>query len=330
MKILLLIKWHDIERFNGLFDFLTGLINSVKRKGYGAELVILNGTKPPLTALDTFIISLGEECGDLSFAVLPLSGDFAQISQDFFECVKTILFQQGEQLTAKLFGGENLDARIAEIENKYGDVKIFYYKSGLVTTLKIIFKGENHIAVSDVFYTFGKNIYAEEDVTLSKRLLQLLSVRGKKLAVAESLTGGGVCSMLIDNAGASENFFEGIVCYDNKSKINRLNVDPDIIREYGAVSYETAYEMAAGLITQGSCDVSIATTGIAGPDGATLSKPLGLTYIAIGTREKVHVFRHVFSGDRNYVRQAACSAALFYAIKVLKDNSLEYEEIKIN
>ena len=85
-----------------------------------------------------------------------------------------------------------------------------------------------------------------------------------------------------------------------------------------------------GLFSNGLSDVTISTTGVAGPTGGTLTKPVGLTYIAIGTKDKVHVFRHIFKGNRKDVRKAASQAAMFYAIKILKDNSIDYEEIVIN
>jgi PncC family amidohydrolase len=245
------------------------------------------------------------------------------IGYKIFDIINKSLFKEAEQYTVKLFGEiSDAEEKLSEIEQKCG-AAIFYYKEGLISTIKIICKGD--YAVSEVFSAFHNNIYAEEDVSLDKRLLELLRIRKLKLSVAESLTGGMICSKLIGNSGASESFYEGLVTYSNKSKIDRLNIDENIIKDYGAVSYEAAYEMAAGLIAQGCSDVSIASTGIAGPEGGTLTKPVGLVYIAVGTAEKVHVFRHIFQGSRNEIREASANAAMFYAIKVIKDKSMDYE-----
>lgn len=325
MKILFAVSTAEAACCEGLIDYLFIIAESFKRKGIAAEIMPLGFDN--LT--DTAVITFGESKLKNQFANIPLGSDLCEVSHSLFESICPLFFEGGTVVTAKLFGKADIDYNIDAIENNFSGVKIFHYSRGLITTIKILCKEQFSSAVTEVFSLYNKNIYADEDVDLSKRLLQLLSVRGKMLSVAESLTGGLVCSYIVDNAGASENFYEGIVCYSNKSKVNRVNVEGQTITNYGAVSYQTAYEMAAGLLAVGDCDISIATTGIAGPDGATLSKPLGLTYIAIGTPQKVHIFKHIFTGNRAQVKRTTAQAAIFYAIKVLKDNSIDYQEITI-
>ncbi len=164
-------------------------------------------------------------------------------------------------------------------------------------------------------------IYALEDVTPAERLVEALKLHRLKISTAESFTGGGVGRAIVRVPGASKVFFEGLNTYDGGSKQLRLGVKELTLKSKGAVSAETAYEMAAGLIVQGNCDVSIATTGAAGPepDGAA---PVGLCFLAVGTREQVKVFRHRLAGDRETVTETAVNLALFHALKVLTETGL--------
>lgn len=158
-------------------------------------------------------------------------------------------------------------------------------------------------------------VYALEDMTLAERLVSALKLHRMRISTAESFTAGGVGRAIVQVPGASSVFFEGINAYDNKSKKERLGVVEFTLMDKGAVSDEVAYEMAAGLLKQGNCDVAIATTGIAGPDSDGTRKPVGLCYLAAGTREKVRVFRFRLSGDRETITKTAINLALFLAYK---------------
>lgn len=326
MNIKVLLNAEQISCYKGLYDYLYLIINSVNNNVINTELVFFSND---IIYNEDIIITLGDINTQNNNINIPLNENYKNIADNFFGIIKNCLYKNAKQYTVRLFGNiENFEKKLKQIENNNSENSfIFYYKQDLITTIKI-FCNDNSNAVYDVFSLFNKNIYADEDITLDKMLIELLTIRNKTLAVAESLTGGLICSKIIDNAGASQVFNEGVVTYSNQAKINRLNIDESIIKNNGAVSYETAYEMAAGLLKSG--DISIATTGIAGPSGGTITKPVGLTYIAIGTNEKVHVFRHIFKGNRNDVRIAASKAAMFYAIKILKDKSIDYEEILIN
>ena len=161
-------------------------------------------------------------------------------------------------------------------------------------------------------------MYAMEDIPLARRLYDVLKLRRLRLATAESFTGGGVGRALVEISGASAFFYEGLNTYDNQSKINRLGVSPYTIKSHGAVSDEVAYEMAAGLIAQGNCDVAVATTGIAGPKSDGSDKPVGLCFIAVGTKEKVRVYRYQLEGDREKITETAINLALFLTYKEIK------------
>ena len=161
-------------------------------------------------------------------------------------------------------------------------------------------------------------IYALDDISLAERLYQILQLRRMKISVAESFTGGGISKRLVDVPGVSEVYFEGLNTYSNESKIKRLGVDALSLRQYGAVSEETAYAMAAGLLATGDCDISVATTGIAGPKSDSTLKPVGLVYISVGTRENISVFKYQLNGSRRQITETAINLALFHAFKTLK------------
>ena len=158
-------------------------------------------------------------------------------------------------------------------------------------------------------------VYAMEDVTLAERLVEALKLHRMHVSTAESFTAGGVGRAIVRIPGASRVFFEGINAYDNKAKKERLHVNEYTLMSKGAVSDETAYEMAAGLLREGNCDLAIATTGIAGPEADGTNKPVGLCFLAVGTRERVRVFRFQLAGDRETVTRTAINYALFLAYK---------------
>ena len=160
--------------------------------------------------------------------------------------------------------------------------------------------------------------YAVDDTPLNRRIYEMLKLRGMKLSVAESFTGGGVAKKLIEVPGVSEVLFESIVAYDNGSKMRRLGVQQSTLARCGAVSDDTAYEMAAGLIASGNCSVSLATTGIAGPASDNTNKPVGLCYIAVGTRETVFVYKYIFRGGREDITRRAINQALYLLYKQIK------------
>ncbi len=188
-------------------------------------------------------------------------------------------------------------------------------------TIDMTFLGDGYS--NDVIrYIVGElkdNIYADFDTTLGERLFDLLKLRNLKISTAESFTGGRVISSIITNAGASEFVHEGVVSYSNESKEDRLGVKKaDLIKE-GAVSSIVAYQMCAGLLKGGNCDVAIATTGIAGPKSDNSEKPVGLCFIAVGMKDGVHTYKHQLTGNREEITETAKNTALFLAIKILKN-----------
>jgi PncC family amidohydrolase len=148
------------------------------------------------------------------------------------------------------------------------------------------------------------------NASLEERLGTLLKARGWKLAVAESCTGGLVADRITNIAGSSDYFLGGIVAYANAAKENLLGVSPDTLLAHGAVSQETAIEMAVGVRRAFGADLSLSVTGIAGPGGAQPDKPVGLTFLGMSGPSGDRFERHVWSDDRRGNKALSAEAAL--------------------
>jgi len=173
------------------------------------------------------------------------------------------------------------------------------------------------VKIEELFYA---EIYNTEDITLQETLVEFLSEINLTIATAESCTGKLISSKLIEVSGSSEVFYEGIVAYSNSSKEYRLGVEKETIINYGAVSHQTALEMARGVVSE-KVNIGISTTGIAGPKGGTSEKPVGLVYIAVVSHVKEEVFKYIFTGNRQEIREKTSNTALFNAFgHILKYN----------
>lgn len=168
---------------------------------------------------------------------------------------------------------------------------------------------------------FGNDIYSTEvDTTLEKSVVDLLLANHMTASCAESCTGGLLSARLINVPGVSEVYKCGYVTYSNKAKRKLLNVKKQTLHKYGAVSAQTAEEMVKGLAFVAKSDVSAAVTGIAGPDGGTAEKPVGLVYIACNVKGSITVKEYRFQGSRAAIRDAAAASALM----LMRGCMLEY------
>ncbi len=143
-----------------------------------------------------------------------------------------------------------------------------------------------------------------------KRLIKNLKDRGYKISVAESCTGGLISKLITDAAGASEVFDCAVTTYSNQAKIKLLGVSAETLEKYGAVSVETAREMAAGVKKLSNADIAISVTGIAGPGGGSEKKPVGTVCIGIATDHSCRATTFLFEGNRERVRKSAAKTAL--------------------
>lgn len=156
----------------------------------------------------------------------------------------------------------------------------------------------------------GKSVYAEGETNMETEVAKLLLAQKKTIAVAESCTGGEISSQLVRFPGISEVFLEGCVTYTNEAKMKRLGVSAQTLEKFGPVSQETAKEMAEGIARTSGASIGIATTGVAGPDGGTEEKPVGLVYIGIYNNGVVEARGFHFAGNRNKIRERATFQAL--------------------
>lgn len=173
-------------------------------------------------------------------------------------------------------------------------------------------------AVAQARDVLGADVYSVDDRSLEQVLGDLLVARGWHIAVAESCTGGLIASRLTDVPGSSRYFVDGVVAYANAAKTALLGVSPDLIRDQGAVSEAVAVAMADGVRQRASADVALGVTGVAGPEGGTPDKPVGMVAVAavVGRATRSRVFR--FGGDRRLVKQQASQAALDLARRMIE------------
>lgn len=175
--------------------------------------------------------------------------------------------------------------------------------------------------LAELYHRFDVNIYSEEEeISLEEVVVRLLTEAGMLLTTAESCTGGLLTGRLVNVPGASEVLSEGFITYSNESKCRYLGVNPDTLESQGAVSEQTAREMAEGASRTTGCDAAIAVTGIAGPGGGTEAKPVGLVYIACHVKGKTTVKECRFRGNRQKIREQS----VIYALDLLRRYILEY------
>ena len=152
-------------------------------------------------------------------------------------------------------------------------------------------------------------------VALAERLQGICLGRGLTVALAESCTGGLVASTITDVAGSSGYFLGGVVSYSNDAKMALLEVPQSALDAHGAVSAQVAKQMATGAQARFGAALTASVTGVAGPDGGSPEKPVGLTYVALADGSAVEVRRFTFAGDRAANREAAARAALEWLVE---------------
>ncbi|WP_022854899.1 nicotinamide-nucleotide amidohydrolase family protein [Thermodesulfobacterium thermophilum] len=178
------------------------------------------------------------------------------------------------------------------------DLKIGYYP--LWPEVKLFLRSRDETLLSEVIYKlkeeFGVFLVSEDDRSLVEVVGSLLIERGKKVAVAESCTGGMLASLLTSVGGSSNYFERGWVTYSPESKMELLGVKKEHIEQFGVVSYQVALDMAEGVRRQVKVDFAIGITGYAGPGGGTPENPVGTVYIGLAYQNKVKAFKFGFYG----------------------------------
>lgn len=150
----------------------------------------------------------------------------------------------------------------------------------------------------------------DELIDLARRVGAACRDRGVRIGTAESCTGGLVAHLITEVPGSSHYFSGGFVTYSNDLKTGFLDVPADVLEAHGAVSAQVALAMAAGARRRLAVDLAVAITGVAGPDGGTAAKPVGLTYVAVADADGDDVHRHLWDSDRTGNKRLSAGAAL--------------------
>lgn len=204
------------------------------------------------------------------------------------------------------------------VKKKNSEVKLAFLPSNYETRLRVMVMSDNiktaqaelNSAVKKLKSRVGKYIYSYDESPLPKAVGDILRKKKLTLSIAESCTGGLIASKITDIPGSSNYFFEGIVSYSNKAKIRILGVKESTIKKHGAVSKQTAIEMAEGVRKRSSSDIGISTTGIAGPAGAVKNKPVGLVWIGYSDKNISFAKDFYFTKDRLRNKEVMSKMAL--------------------
>lgn len=217
------------------------------------------------------------------------------------------------------FGESKVESMITDIlESQTNPTIAPYAKTGKVH-LRITAKAINEETadammepmMEELYRRFGSQIFTtEEAVTLEETVVELLKEKGKTVTTAESCTGGLVAGRLLNVPGASSVYMEGYITYSNEAKEKLLGVSHSTLEQCGAVSKETACEMAEGAAKAAGADLAISVTGIAGPDGGTKEKPVGLVYVGCYADGEARAYEFHFTGNRAKNRESTVAKAL--------------------
>ncbi len=159
---------------------------------------------------------------------------------------------------------------------------------------------------ADIMQKVGEYVYTDTGSSLPYTVVHMLIEKNLTISAAESCTGGMFAKMITDISGSSAILNESYITYANKAKTKLLGVKPETLKQFGAVSEQTAFEMAEGLYKKTGADVCVAFTGIAGPDGGTEEKPVGLVFVGVCVKGTTEVKKLQIYGSRDRVRNAAC------------------------
>ncbi len=222
------------------------------------------------------------------------------------------------------------EAKLAEIlsdfeKNLDRSIKLAYLPSNGIIRIRFTIHGSDEKemkkilerAINRLYRIIPQYIFGTDEDTLEKVVGRLLQEKKATLSVGESCTGGNLSRRITSIPGSSTYFAGSVVAYSNEIKLNVLNVNPKSLTDHGAVSREVAEEMATGVRVHFNTDYSISTTGIAGPEGGTDEKPVGLVWIAVASKGKVISHRFLFGGNRERNIERASLAGLNMLRKVL-------------
>lgn len=317
----------DIENFFKKINMPMGE-NNKKQAMFPKDVIIMpnnNGTAPGCII----------EEGNKILAVLP--GPPREMKAMFEESLVPYLMRFQDSVlvskTLRIMGvGESKVAEIVDdiLENSKNPTVAPYAKEGEVTlriTAKAKGKEEGNRLIApverEIRNRLGSAVYGEGDSTLEEVLGKMLVENNLTIATAESCTGGLLAGSIINYPGISSVFKEGFVTYTNESKVERINVCKETLSKFGAVSSETAAEMAEGIAKVAGTDIGLSTTGIAGPGGGTEEKPVGLVYVGLYIKGEVKTKELRLVGNRQRIRNMTVMNTLEWLRRELLKNNIK-------
>lgn len=214
-------------------------------------------------------------------------------------------------------GESNLETIIKDIIDEKDNPTVATYAGEGLVDIKVVARGDDEYEVNKALEEtvekikdrIADNIYSYGDESIEEVVFKLLKEKNLKIAFAESCTGGLISSRFTKIPGVSEVFDRGLVTYSNISKMKELNVKKLTLEKYGAVSEETALEMAKGLLKKANVDIALSITGYAGPSNSSDDEPVGLIYIGIVSGERSKVIKTRLNGDRISIQNKAALKA---------------------
>ena len=227
------------------------------------------------------------------------------------------VYLQKTLLTTGL-GESSLNEMIGNVSEIIGESKLAFLPSTVGVRLRINVEGSSSAEAEEKLVNIEKKIrakipdyiYGVNKEELEKVIGVILTERKQTLSVAESCTGGMISSKIVSVPGSSNYYAGGVCVYSNLEKIKILNIKEETLKKYGAVSEETAIEMADGVRELMGTDYALSTTGIAGPSGGTDLKPVGLVWIGFSGKEKKYALSFIFGNNREVNIQRAAQRAL--------------------
>ncbi len=198
------------------------------------------------------------------------------------------------------------------------DIEFAILAHKFLIDVKVSVSGENELIIDDTLKNInqefvdvlGDNIYGYNDDTLEGIVQKMLIETKRTVSVAESCTGGMIAERITNTPGSSMCFKQSVVTYSNEAKMQMLNVKKETLEQFGAVSEQTANEMLNGILSLSKSEYAISVTGIAGPDGGSEEKPIGLVYIGVSFNGNNEVNKYLFLGTRQDIRERATNVAL--------------------
>lgn len=229
--------------------------------------------------------------------------------------------EKGYAQLYKIYGRSETEVKekLGDIIKMNGNISVYTRRRGKEVHVLAELAEQDEEAARDTLKPVAKEIKkalgvmvysTKENETMEEAVVRLLNKYELTVTTAESCTGGMIASKIVNVPGASDVFNEGFITYSNKAKRKHLDVSKNTLKKYGAVSEQTVKEMALGGVFAADSDACVAVSGIAGPDGGTDEKPVGLVYIGCCIKDDVTVKECHFHGTRLEIREQAANAAL--------------------